>query len=141
VRRLGLMLLLAAISCGGGPAARIADVKIGALVIHAEIADTEALRARGLMNRSSLAADGGMLFVWKDAAVRSFWMKDTLIPLDLISMRAHHVVGVTTMQPCRADPCPSTGTPSADAALEVPAGTAERAGIAAGALVTYSLPS
>ena len=113
----------------------------GRLVIHVEVADTEALRERGLMNRSSLASDSGMLFGWPDVARREFYMKETLIPLDLISVRAHHVVGVTTMQPCRADPCPITRTPSADAALEVPAGTAARAGIAAGALVDYALPN
>ena len=57
----------------------------------------------------------------------------------LVEMRHRHkVVGVATMVPCTKDPCPITTTPPADAALEVPAGTAKRAGIAAGALVELS---
>ncbi|TML81157.1 MAG: DUF192 domain-containing protein [Actinobacteria bacterium] len=93
----------------------------------------------GLMGVKKLAAEHGMLFVWKDVAPREFYMKDTLIPLDLISIRGRAVVGVATMTPCKADPCPITTTPPADSALEVPAGTAERAGISAGAPVESSV--
>jgi uncharacterized membrane protein (UPF0127 family) len=49
-----------------------------------EIADTPAEREKGLMNRSSLAGDAGMLFVFDDDRVRYFWMENTLIPLDMI---------------------------------------------------------
>ena len=119
--------------------ARTSDVTIGKSVFHVQIAATEALREHGLMGVKQLAADHGMLFVWKDVAPREFYMKDTLIPLDLISIRAHAVVGVATMTPCKADPCPITTTPLADSALEVPAGTAERAGISAGAPVESSM--
>jgi len=118
--------------------ARATDVTFGTHRFHVQVAATEALREHGLMGVKKLAADHGMLFVWKDAAPRQFYMKDTLIPLDLISIRAGTVVGVATMAPCRADPCPITNTPPADAALEVPAGTAERADISAGAPVESS---
>ena len=107
--------------------ARTTDVTIGAHRFHVQVAATEALREHGLMGVKKLAADRGMLFVWKDVASREFYMKDTLIPLDLISIRAHRVVDVATMVPCHADPCPITTTRPADSALEVPAGTAERA--------------
>lgn len=123
------------IACAG---ARTTDVSIGARVFHVQVAATEALRERGLMGVKSLAADRGMLFVWTDAAPRQFYMKNTLIPLDLISIRARAVVGVATMVPCTAEPCPITSTPPADAALEVPAGTAKRAGITTGAPVESS---
>lgn len=49
-----------------------------------EIADTPAEHQYGLMNRPSLAQDAGMLFVFRDDQRRYFWMKDTLIPLDMI---------------------------------------------------------
>ena len=118
--------------------ARATDVTIGTHRFHVQVATTEALREHGLMGVKKLDADHGMLFVWKDVAPREFYMKDTLIPLDLISIRGNAVVGVATMTPCKADPCPITNTPPADAALEVPAGTAERAGISAGAPVESS---
>jgi len=118
--------------------ARTTNLTIGTHRFHVQVAATEALREHGLMGVKKLAADQGMLFVWASAAPRQFYMKDTLVPLDLISIRAHVVVGVATMTPCKADPCPITDTPPADAALEVPAGTAERAGISAGAPVESS---
>ena len=118
--------------------ARTTDVTIGTHRFHVQVAATEALREHGLMGVKKLAADHGMLFVWKDVAPREFYMKDTLIPLDLISIRARAVVGVTTMTPCKADPCSITTTPPADSALELPAGTAKRAGITAGAPVASS---
>ena len=119
--------------------ARTTNVTIGTHHFHVQVAATEALREHGLMGVQTLAADEGMLFVWKDVAPRDFYMKDTLIPLDLISIRRGAVVGVATMSPCKADPCPITSTPPADAALEAPAGTAERAGISAGAPVESSV--
>ena len=132
VRRLLVVVLVLMTGCVG---ARTNDVTIGTSVFHVQIAATEALREHGLMGVKTLAADHGMLFVWKDVAPRDFYMKDTLISLDLISIRGGAVVGVATMTPCKADPCPITNTPPADAALEVNAGTAKGAGIAAGALV------
>lgn len=135
MRRLLVVALALQCACVG---ARSTDVTIGTHRFHVQIAATEALREHGLMGVKKLAADHGMLFVWKDVAPRQFYMKDTLIPLDLISIRADTVVGVATMTPCKADPCPITNTPPADSALEVPAGTAERAGISAGAPVESS---
>src|SRR3989344_7880186 len=49
-----------------------------------EIADENAERMKGLMNRTSMDADRGMLFIWEEEEIYSFWMKDTLIPLDMI---------------------------------------------------------
>jgi uncharacterized protein len=135
VRKSLAVILVCMCACVG---ARTNDVAIGSHVFHVRIAATEALREHGLMGVKTLASDQGMLFVWNDVAAREFYMKDTLIPLDLISILAHKVVGVATMVPCTADPCPITTTPLAEAALEVPAGTAKRAGIAAGAPVESS---
>lgn len=131
----GLALLGA---CSGSPA-EVVDVRFDmgdrAYVVSAEVADETSEQRRGLMGRTSLAPDTGMLFVWDDVEARSFWMKDTLIALDLIAIRSGRVVSVDQMVPCEADPCPFTVTAPADAALEVEAGTAARAGIEPGVLV------
>src|SRR5690349_8899164 len=123
MRRWLIVVLAFFCACAG---VRTNDVSIAGQRFHVQVAATQAMQEHGLMGVKKLAADHGMLFVWNDVAPRQFYMKDTLIPLDLISIRARVVVGVATMTPCKADPCPITSTPPADAALEVPAGTAKR---------------
>ncbi len=57
-----------------------------------EVARTEAQQAQGLMNRQSLAPDRGMIFPYDPPQPASFWMKDTLIPLDMIFVRADGII-------------------------------------------------
>ena len=52
--------------------------------VSVEIADTDSERREGLMYRRNLEIDKGMLFVFPDEAPRSFWMKNTYIPLDIV---------------------------------------------------------
>ena len=52
--------------------------------VSVEIADTESERREGLMYRRNLEIDKGMLFVFPDEAPRSFWMKNTYVPLDTV---------------------------------------------------------
>jgi uncharacterized membrane protein (UPF0127 family) len=104
--------------------AKISTVKIGDQVFQAEIADTNELRQRGLMFRENLAKNSGMIFIFDHIGKHSFWMKNTLIPLDLIWISADKkVVDVQTLQPCTKDPCQSY-IPKNDAkyVLEVGAG-------------------
>lgn len=54
------------------------------LRFEVEVADTEPERAQGLMNRESLPRFGGMLFVYPEAGPVAFWMRNTLIPLDML---------------------------------------------------------
>jgi uncharacterized membrane protein (UPF0127 family) len=56
----------------------------GDLTVQAEVADSDAERELGLMNRHSLASDRGMLFVFETEEPRAFWMKNTYIPLDML---------------------------------------------------------
>jgi len=80
--------------------------------IDVEIVDEEQERRQWLMNRSSLPSQSGMLFVFDEEAIYPFWMKNTLIPLDMIWIDKNwKVVDIKTAQPCREDPCPSY-TPS-----------------------------
>ncbi len=107
------------------------------LVIQAEIARTPEQRATGLMNRTFLGTDQGMLFVFDAPAQHNFWMKNTLIPLDIIFIsedlaivKIHHAV------PCTADPCPTySSAEPAIYVLEVNGNLTAKEGIAEGSTV------
>jgi len=73
-----------------------------------EIARTQEERERGLQLRSSLGEDQGMLFIFPESGRHSFWMKDTLIPLDMIWLdESQGVVDILKDVPvCSEDPCP-----------------------------------
>ncbi|HEY0180618.1 MAG TPA: DUF192 domain-containing protein [Dokdonella sp.] len=100
-----------------------------------EIAEDDASRAHGLMERTSMPDDHGMLFVFQDDAPRSFWMKNTKIPLDMLFFDAEgKLLSVQhSAPPCVADPCPgySSGAP-ARYVLELNAGQAKKIGLAPG---------
>lgn len=104
------------------------------LTIQVEIADEPREQERGLMFRDRLGPGHGMLFVFDRSKPLSFWMKNTLIPLDILFFDAHRqYISRATMDPCTEDPCrlyPSTK--EAQYALELPAGTIARSGIGEG---------
>jgi uncharacterized membrane protein (UPF0127 family) len=110
-----------------------------------EIAATPAEQEHGLMDRTSMPADHGMLFVFPDSQPRTFWMKNTLIPLDILFFdAARHLVTIQAdAQPCKADPCklyPSDT--SARYVLELNAGTAARLGARKGDVIRFAgIPS
>jgi hypothetical protein len=81
-----------------------------------EIADNDASRERGLMFRKSLAPDAGMLFDFKTPQDVSFWMKNTLIPLDMVFIDAH---GVVLNVAANATPLSEANIPSAGPVLGV----------------------
>jgi uncharacterized membrane protein (UPF0127 family) len=111
--------------------------------VHVQLAITEAEKQRGLMGVTSLSDTKGMLFVWDEEGQYPFWMKDTLIPLDMIWIDAQNkVVDFTTMQPCEADPCP-VYSPSANAqyVLETRAGLMEEWGITRGSEAQLLIPA
>jgi uncharacterized protein len=106
----------------------------GRVTVPVEVADTNEERSQGLMFRESLPENDGMLFVFDEEAPRTFWMKNTKIPLDMIFIGSDMVVDqVTTAQPCVADPCavyPSIQP--VQYVVEVNAGFAKEHGIEAG---------
>jgi uncharacterized membrane protein (UPF0127 family) len=104
--------------------------------VQVEIAADDPTREQGLMYRDRMADDRGMIFLFAQDGVYPFWMKNTLIPLDMIwidSMRK--VVSVQhDVPPCKADPCPSyPPTGAARYVLETAAGVANKHGVRAGA--------
>ena len=108
-----------------------------AITIDAEFARTPEEQERGLMYRTELAAGSGMLFVFGAEMPLSFWMKNTLIPLDILYFDAEgNFVSSATMQPCISDETPACPTyPSAGPAtyaLEVPAGWVADEGVGEG---------
>lgn len=97
--------------------------------VSAEVAATEAERNRGLMHRTTLGQDHGMLFVFDTPDLHAFWMKDTLIPLDMLWLdRAGKIVSLSeSVPPCKADPCPTyPPTAAASYVLEMSAGYAKK---------------
>jgi len=76
---------------------------------YVEIAETSEEKSRGLMYRESLAENRGMLFIFNQEGPYSFWMKNTLIPLDIIWLNQDkEVVFIKkSVQPCPDEKCPS----------------------------------
>ncbi len=90
------------------PAAELQPLQIGNQSFFIEVATTPAERQQGLMNRESLPANQGMLFVFEDEAPRNFWMKNTLIPLDMIWINeAKTIVDIKAAEPCKIADCPT----------------------------------
>ncbi len=85
-----------------------ATVQIGEQSWNVEIARTPEQRQQGLMLRESLEAGTGMLFKFEEEDFHAFWMKKTLIPLDVIWISADmKVIDVQTLTPCEVEECPS----------------------------------
>ncbi|RPH97435.1 MAG: DUF192 domain-containing protein [Lysobacterales bacterium] len=107
-----------------------------------ELAETSEKQALGLMFRDNLADDRGMLFLFPGEAMRSFWMKNTRIPLDIFYFDSGlRLVSVAeNAQPCRSQRCPPY--PSAAPAkyvLELRAGKAAELGVRPGDVLELHL--
>lgn len=145
--RLSLVLVVLAAALLGGPAAGAVEFPQGELTIataagarHAfrvEIAVTPAQRAQGLMYRTELAPDAGMLFVYENEGQIAMWMKNTFVSLDMLflSRRGEILRIAERTVPHSTATIPSGGL--AKGVLEVPAGTAARLGIAPGDRVLH----
>lgn len=111
---------------------------IGGKEINLEVAQTPQEKATGLMYRTALADDRGMLFLFQPAQPISFWMKNTLIPLDMVFLRDGIVKEIASkVPPCTSDPCPSYGAgTNVDQVIELRGGRAAELGLKVGDRVT-----
>ena len=104
--------------------------------IKAEIARTLDERSQGLMYRKNLDDGEGMLFVFEQDEVLSFWMKDTIIPLSLAFIASDgRIVEIRDLRPNDLNPVKSSR--SVRYALEVPQGWFSRAGVQPGDIVQF----
>ena len=102
-----------------------------------EVARTSAEQARGLMFRESLAPDAGMLFPFPEPRPASFWMKNTLIPLDMIFVRADGTIARIAVNTTPLSLAPvGVGEPVA-AVLEIAGGRSVELGIDEGDRVSW----
>jgi uncharacterized membrane protein (UPF0127 family) len=106
-------------------------MKIGSETFTLEIANTSATREHGLMERDSMPADHGMIFVFKEPDELNFWMKNTRIPLDILYLDEHgKVVSIHQMKPYDRSGVPSDGL--AKYAIELNVGRASEVGAKVG---------
>jgi uncharacterized membrane protein (UPF0127 family) len=113
----------------------LATIGVGGQRLTVEVARTSQDRARGLMGRESLAPDRGMLFDFGGWGRHPIWMKNTLIPLDILWLDDGGTVIYIqrSAEPCRANPCPIYQPDrKARFVLELPGGGAGRLGVAVG---------
>jgi uncharacterized protein len=111
--------------------------------VSLEVAADEAARERGLSKRTQLPPGTGMVFLFPADTSVAFWMKDTLVPLQIAFVGGDgRVVGVFEMPPCRADPCPTYApTRPYRYAVELPSGAFTAAGINEGDRVVAEDPA
>jgi uncharacterized membrane protein (UPF0127 family) len=110
------------------------SLKIGKNSIHAEIANTPLSREQGLMQRSRLCANCGMLFIFDKADRYSFWMKNTPLPLSIAFIAADgSILNIEEMQPNTEEAHPAQS--DALYALEMNSGWFTRNGIKRGKMV------
>lgn len=144
MRAIRNLILSAALLLSGTPA--FAQDNEDVAVIHSddqsftftvEIADTPAETSRGLMFREELAPDAGMLFDFLEERPTSFWMQNTLIPLDMLFIKADgEIVRIHE----NAVPMDTTPIPSGEPVrfvLEIPGGRSAELGLEAGARLEH----
>jgi uncharacterized membrane protein (UPF0127 family) len=100
IRFLALLFLFCIpFGCGAQSKSLTATIPIGNEIFYVEIVNTNQTRAQGLMHRTEIPKDGGMLFVFPDSILRSFWMKNCLIPMDLIFLDSRGTITATHEMP------------------------------------------
>ena len=124
---------------GTGAVAQVLELvplRVGGIEIRVEIADDADERQRGLMYRESLEEDQGMLFVYPEQRTLGFWMRNTLIPLDIAYIdREGRIVDIQQMEPQTTETHDSAAP--AMYALEMNQGWFEANGIRVGDLIEF----
>lgn len=134
MKRLSCLLFIL-LASGAALAAPTIELSAGMHRIEAEVASNNADRATGLMNRPSMPMHRGMLFVFPEAGVQCFWMKNTLIPLSIAFLDdSGRIVQIADMQPQSLDN--HCSVKPVRFALEMNAGWFRRRGLAPDARIS-----
>jgi uncharacterized protein len=130
---LTVLIILTFFSCSSRSSSGLEEVtmKIKGHSLIVELARSSEERQTGLMNRSEMDENRGMLFVFEDETPRSFWMKNTLIPLSIAYIdREGTIINIKDMEALDETPVPSAGP--AMYALEVNQGKFREWGVRPG---------
>jgi uncharacterized membrane protein (UPF0127 family) len=125
-----ILLMICTACMAEGPYVKLKDTRF-----RVDLAETQEKQALGLMFQESMANDHGMLFIFPAEGMRSFWMKNTKIPLDIFYFDEHLVLVSVSEDtpPCRTPRCPNyPSTGPAKYVLELNAGKAKELGAQAG---------
>jgi uncharacterized membrane protein (UPF0127 family) len=109
----------------------------GDYVFNVEVVDTPEGRAQGLMFRTSMAPDAGMLFDFKESRQVSFWMQNTLIPLDMLFIRHDGTIANIHVNAKPLDPTSIPSDGPVEFVLEIAGGRSAELGIKAGDTVLH----
>ena len=104
----------------------------GSASFTVELADEPAERSQGLMHRESMAASAGMLFIYERPQRATFWMRNTLIPLDMIFLSDEGVITRIHENAIPLDETTIDGGPDVLAVLEINAGLSSALGLKLG---------
>jgi uncharacterized membrane protein (UPF0127 family) len=109
IQKISLFIILIALSTILFPKSKFLFIYIKSHRLLTEIADTPELTAKGLMYRKSIPKDYAMLFIFENEEPRGFWMKNTLIPLDIIFLNKNkEIINIAkNVPPCKQSPCKS----------------------------------
>ena len=111
------------------------------IIINVQIADDNEERMKGLMFIEKLDENGGMLFIFEKEDYQAFWMKNTLIPLDMIFINDElQIVDIKNASPCKQDSCSIyTSNQPARYVLEINGGFAMKNSINEGDKITITM--
>lgn len=148
-RMIIVVLLTSVMSYAVSPEAPVSEkitfktgrVCVGVKCFNVDVADKPMLRSLGLMGRKELPANQGMWFVFDYLGKYTFWMKNTLVPLDIIFIneRFEIVTIYENAQPCKEDPCDLfIAKANSQYVLEIPGGSVSAYNISVGDIAVYT---
>lgn len=128
-RLLTITLFAATLFCPPSQALEQTTIEFADRKIAVEMALSAEEQRQGLMGRQSLPPNSGMLFVYPQPQALSFWMKDTLMSLDILFFSAEGILQeiINSAPPCKRSPCKTyKNSHASQYVLELPGGTAKQ---------------